>query len=77
MPFEILCGVVSKPIKSSNFPSTTSISPLTLSTVATATVDASVEVNVTVSPAAKVPVTPPRRIRVLPSPYLPSLLSYA
>ena len=47
----------------------------TLSIVFAYTVDASLDVNVTVSPAPNVPVTPLTLILVLPSPFLPSLLS--
>lgn len=72
---EIVCGVVSKPNRSVFFPSTISTSLSTLSTVTLTTLEASVDVNVTVFPAAKVPDMPLNLILVLPSYAKPALLS--
>ena len=76
-PFDILAGVVSNPCSPVNLPSTTIVSPSILSIVAFATLELSVEVNVTVLPIANVPLMPPKRTRVLPSLYNPWLLSNA
>ena len=73
----MLAGVVSKSINVEFLPSITSISLFTLSTVAVATVLESVDVNVTVLPAANVPVIPPKRILVFPSLYFPAVPSTA
>ena len=51
-PFVILAGVVSNPCSPVNLPSTTIVSPSILSIVAFATLELSVEVNVTVLPIA-------------------------
>ena len=77
LPLEILCGVESKSTRLVFLPSTTNTSFSTLSTVMFTVVLPSVDVNVTVFPAANVPDIPPNLILVLPSEYFPCVLSYA